>query len=105
MEKFDAAYFRGKSYFTGEDGTQNNLVFQVSQKYVNLNWGQEGFWRSSGSINQHLFFNSSNVNSVSIKKHSGKPAGVTVSTDFFFVSKRQRSYNNGKTHNKHLYYV
>ena len=27
LEKFDAAYFRGKNYFDG-DGTQNYLVFQ-----------------------------------------------------------------------------
>ena len=27
LEKFDAAYFRGKNYFEG-DGTQNYLVFQ-----------------------------------------------------------------------------
>ena len=31
-QKFDAAYFRGKSYFE-EDGTQNNLVFQPIYKY------------------------------------------------------------------------
>ena len=31
LEKFDAAYFRGKNYFDG-DGTQN-LVFQPMYKY------------------------------------------------------------------------
>ena len=32
LEKFDAAYFTGKSYFDG-DGTQNYLVFQPMYKY------------------------------------------------------------------------
>ena len=27
LQKFDAAYFRGKSYFDGDDGAQNSLVF------------------------------------------------------------------------------
>ena len=27
LEKFDAAYFRGKNYFDGDDGTQNYVVF------------------------------------------------------------------------------
>ena len=33
LEKFDAAYFRGKNYFDGNDGTQNYLVFQPMYKY------------------------------------------------------------------------
>ena len=32
LEKFDAAYFRGKKYFDG-DGNQNYLVFQPVYKY------------------------------------------------------------------------
>ena len=32
LEKFDAAYFRGKNYFDG-DGTQNYLVFQPMYTY------------------------------------------------------------------------
>ena len=33
LEKFDAAYFRGKNYFDGIDSTQNYLVFQGVYKY------------------------------------------------------------------------
>ena len=33
LEKFDAAYFRGKNYFDGNGGTQNYLVFQAVSKY------------------------------------------------------------------------
>ena len=32
LQKFDAAYFRGKSHFE-EDGTQNYLVFQPMYRY------------------------------------------------------------------------
>ena len=32
LEKFDVAYFRGKNYFDGSDGTQNYLVFQPMYK-------------------------------------------------------------------------
>ena len=32
LEKFDAAYFRGKNCFDG-DGAQNYLVFQPAYKY------------------------------------------------------------------------
>ena len=34
LEKFDTAYFRGRNYFAGDDGTQNYLVFQVIEKYL-----------------------------------------------------------------------
>ena len=39
LEKFDAAYFRGKSYFDANDGSQNSLVFQVAEKYFKNNSG------------------------------------------------------------------
>ena len=32
LQKFDAAYFRGKSHFE-EDGTQNYLIFQPIYRY------------------------------------------------------------------------
>ena len=83
----DASYFKGKNYFTSEDGTQNHLVFQASQKYFNSNWNQEGFWRSKGFFNQYLFFNHTNVNNISIKKYPGKPAGVRFSRDFLLYQK------------------
>ena len=33
LEKFDPSYFRGKLYFTSDDGTKNYLVFQPLTKY------------------------------------------------------------------------
>ena len=84
--KRDASCFRGKNYFTAEDGIQNDLVFQASQKDFNSNWNQEGFWRSKGFFSQYLFFNHTNVNNISIKKYSGKPTGMTFSTDIFCIN-------------------
>ena len=36
----DASYCRSNNYFAAKDGTQNDLVFQVSQKYFDSNWDQ-----------------------------------------------------------------
>ena len=33
LRKRDAAYFKGKNYVDGDDGTQNYLVFQAMYKY------------------------------------------------------------------------
>ena len=43
LQKFDAAYFRGKSYFH-DDGTQNYLVFQSIYKYL----------KASGGLNNNI---------------------------------------------------
>ena len=46
LEKFDAAYFRRKCHFDGDDGTQNYLVFQPMYKYfktsVKCSWESKG---------------------------------------------------------------
>ena len=52
IEKFDAAYFRGKIYFDGSDGTQNYLVFKPMYKFFKTSvkgittyvssWGSKG---------------------------------------------------------------
>ena len=50
LQKFDAAYFRGKNYFDGNDGAQNSLVFQVEEKYFKNNFGSNSskieIWKS-----------------------------------------------------------
>ena len=50
LQKFDAAYFRGKSHFE-EDGTQNYLVFQPVYRYFKRIAGSGNyiyFWKSKG---------------------------------------------------------
>ena len=48
LEKFDAAYFRGKNYFAGNDGTQSYLVFQPMYKYFKtiINVDNVSEWKS-----------------------------------------------------------
>ena len=36
LQKFDSSYFYCKSYFVGNDGTQNYLVFQPIKKYFKI---------------------------------------------------------------------
>ena len=58
LQKFDAAYFRGKSYFDGNDGAQNSLVLQVREKYFKNNSCSKSskieIWKSKGLSSQSL---------------------------------------------------
>ena len=58
LEKFDAAYFRGKSYFDANDGSQNSLVFQLGEKYFKNNSVSNSskitIWKSKGLSSQSL---------------------------------------------------
>ena len=58
LQKFDAAYFRGKNYFDGNDGPQNSLVFQVGEKHFKNNFGSNSskieIWKSKGLSSQSL---------------------------------------------------
>ena len=54
LERY-APYFRGKNYFDGNDGAQNTLVFQTTQKHFKLsNQDQIDKWKSKGLSNQCL---------------------------------------------------
>ena len=58
LEKFNAAYFRGKSHFE-EDGTQNYLVFQPMYRYFKRIAGVCSgnyiyFWKSKGLFDERL---------------------------------------------------
>ena len=58
LQKFDAAYFRGKSHFE-EDCTQNFLVFQPMYKYFKMIAGVGSgsyiyFWKSKGLSDEKL---------------------------------------------------
>ena len=58
LQKFDAAYFRGKSHFE-EDGTQNYLVFQPMYRYFKRIAGvgrgnYTYFWKSKGLSDERL---------------------------------------------------
>ena len=58
LQKFDAAYFRGKSHFE-EDGTQDYLVFQPMYRYFKRIPGVGSgnytyFWKSEGLSSERL---------------------------------------------------
>ena len=60
LQKFDAAYLRGKSHFE-EDGTQNYLVFQPIYRYFKrISDAGSGnyiyFWKSKGLSDERLDF-------------------------------------------------
>ena len=46
LEKFDAAYFRGKNYFDSNDGTQNCIVFEQVKKYLEVVNNDIKSWKS-----------------------------------------------------------
>ena len=56
LKTFGLSYFWGKSYFEGNNGTQNSLVFQVGKKYFKDNSGSDScsieIWKSKGLSNQ-----------------------------------------------------
>ena len=52
LEKFDAAYFRGKNYF--EDGMQNYLVFQPVYKYFEKTGNKVSSWKSKGLSDEKI---------------------------------------------------
>ena len=54
LERFDAAYFRGKIFFDG-DGTQN-LVFQLMYKYFAIVDNKTSSWESKGLSNEKISF-------------------------------------------------
>ena len=58
LQKFNAAYFRGKSHFE-EDGTQNYLVFQPMYRYFKkivdvVSGNYIDFWKSKGLSDERL---------------------------------------------------
>ena len=53
FKKFDASYFRGKTYFNG-NGTQNYLVFQRVYNYFNAVEFEISSWKSKGLFNEEI---------------------------------------------------
>ena len=61
LEKIDAAYFRGKNYFDGDDDTQNYLFFQkvykYFEKYSDIGSGDYvTSWKSKGLSNEKNYY-------------------------------------------------
>ena len=59
LQSFDSSYFRGKSHFVDNDGTQNYLIFQLLGRYfkriVGVASGEQiYFWKSEGFPDERI---------------------------------------------------
>ena len=99
LQKFDAAYFRGKSHFE-EDGTQNYLVFQPMYRYFKRTAGVGSgnhiyFWKSRGLSDEKL-------NSITASNYKITPElsfyGTKTRVEFNGCCLKQDkvTYNHGK---------
>ena len=100
LEKFDAAYFRAKTYFDG-DGAQNYLVFQSMYKYFKMfaknNSTFLSSWESKGLSNEKICsINTSSFNSSPTFVYDNARIKVKYNGDFL-KQDDFTTYNHGKT--------
>ena len=107
LQKFNAAYFRGKSHFE-EDGTQNYLVFQPMYRYFKRIAGAGSgnyiyFWKSKGLSDERL-------GSITVSNHKFTPElsfyGTKTRAEFKGSCLKQDNvtYNHGKIVNIYIDY-
>ena len=97
LQKFDAAYFRGKSHFE-EDSTQNYLVFQPICRYFRIIGVGCGnyiyFWKSIGLSGERLKI------TPELSYYGTK---IRVEFDGSCLNQDKITYNHGKTVNIYIY--
>ena len=84
LQKFDAAYFRGKSHFE-DDGTQNYLVFQPMYRYFKRIAGV-------GSVNYIYFWKSKGLSDEGLDSITASNYKITpklINSKFFIVLKQE----------------
>ena len=97
LQKVDAAYFRGKRYFDGDDGAQNSLVFQVGEKYFKNNSGSNSskieIWKSKGLFRQSLSLSGTvgTANDIKMSKPIRPAYLIFNHKESFFEQKRKTS--------------
>ena len=72
LEKFDAAYFRGKNYFE-EDGTQTYLVFQPVYKYFQKTGDKVSSWKSKGLSDEKTIATTTSIDKSATKTIDDMP--------------------------------
>ena len=111
LQKFDAAYFRGKSHFE-EDGTQNYLVFQPIYRYFRRFSGSGSgsgsgnyiyFWKSIGLSDERLNFNTAS-NSKITSELSYYGTKIRVEFNGSSIKQDKVTYNHGKIVNIYIVY-
>ena len=107
LQKFDAAYFRGKSHFE-EDGTHNYLVFQPIYRHFRRIIGVGSgnyiyFWKSKGLSDQRL--NSNTASNYKITPElSYYGTKIRVKFDGSCLKQDKVTYNHGKIVNIYIVY-
>ena len=107
LQKFDAAYFRGKSHFE-EDGTHNYLVFQPIYRHFRRIIGVGSgnyiyFWKSQGLSDQRL--NSNTASNYKITPElSYYGTKIRVKFDGSCLKQDKVTYNHGKIVNIYIVY-
>ena len=110
LEKFDAAYFRGKRYFDRDDRSQSSLVFQVEEKYFKNNSGSNSskitIWKSKGLSSQSLNLSGTvgTANDIKMSKPI-RPAYVIFNhKESFFEQKKENIIKSGSIVNIYIVY-
>ena len=105
LQKFDSAYFRGKSHFE-EDGTQNYLVFPPMYRYFRRIIGVGSgnyiyFWKSKGLSDER--FNSNTASNYKITPELSY-YGTKIKVEFKGSCLKQDNvtYNHGKIVNIYI---
>ena len=107
LQKFDAAYFRGKSHFE-EDGTQNYLVFQPMYRYFRSIIGVGSgnyiyFWKSIGFSDER--FNSNTASNYKITPELSYYGTKTrVKFNGSCLKQDKVTYNYEKIDNIYIFY-
>ena len=102
LEKFDAAYFRGKNYFE-EDGTQNYLVFQPLYKYFEKTGDKVSSWKSKGLSDENFFFTVTSTDKFATKTIYDN-ARIKVRLNDDLLRQNQVTYNHGPIVNIYVVY-
>ena len=103
LEKFDAAYFRGKNYFDG-DATQNYLVFQPVYKYFERVDNKISSWESKGLSNEKISSTTTTYNIKFATSLIHDNARIKVKFNGDFLKQDKVTYNHGPLVNIYIVY-
>ena len=102
LEKFDAAYFRGKNCFE-EDGTQNYLLFQPMYKYFEKTGDKVSSWKSKGLSDEKIILTATSTDK-SATKTIYNNARIKVRFNGDLLRQNQVTYNHGPVVNIYIVY-
>ena len=110
LQKFDAAYFRGKKYFHRNEGAQNSLVFQVGEKYFKNYSSSSSYkieiWKSKGLSSQSLNLSGTvgTANDIKMSKPVRTANVIFNHKESFFEQKKENIIKSGSIVNIYIVY-